>query len=292
MNKINKIFNPIKMDTYNIYSLINNEYKKDLYNSNIEINNLLIITCKLDLVTIFTTIIEYNKNININYDYILMLLLKKDSINIFSYLYDNNKINLFLKDKYNNDIIMILCINNSKKIFNFLIKKNIKLNFDNINKKLDNYITLACKYNNILFIKEFSKFQDNFNINYVDKDGNSALFICYIYNYYLLFLFIFENFKYLNLNLKNNNNSSILTISFINNNFAIFNLLCKDARTNVSHLVNLSSYNSTNKFYNLIYNRKTNISFKNINQKFLFYSADGDIKNMKILMKNKSIKYR
>jgi ankyrin repeat protein len=212
--KIN--LNKIKCKKFLIFNILNKEFYPLIYyvnNSNINL-------------TSFKKILG-NKNIN--------EVLKKNK-NFISAM------DIIIKKlKYNNRNILLLFkfIVNHKdfdinKIWNFInsnidiINKNNSIILDEIlkHKDIDPHKCIILRKNmdsdKMYLIKKIIK-NNNFNINYIDNEGNSFLHICCMNNNFeSLKLFINEDIK---LNIKNNKNETALDIAYKNKNLSMISYL-------------------------------------------------------------------
>lgn len=166
----------------------------------------------------------------------LYKLIKKKKINkIISYI---SKKNLDINIRNKNFLYIIeYAINyNNIKFVNFLLNKNAKIDFINIEGRTIFYNIIKYKYNNILkLILNHEKLSINI-FNLIDKFKNIPLHYSIIFNNYSAFKLLID---YSNINLNDLDNNNSLFYSILYNNDKFIKLICSD-----KYNINLNNLNN------------------------------------------------
>lgn len=201
----------------------------------------------------------------------LFYLLKNHKYDDFKKIL-NNKININLQDEYNNTLIHYAIIFNQEDIIKILLSLNCKIDYldtdgktilyhpikygynnilnilftntnniigipiNNIKDKSNNSsLHYAVLYNNIEAIKLLLLY--NVNINNINNDGNTALFIAVQNNNINIIKILLDN-KNIKVNLINNNSLSVLHIAIIKRYISIINIFINDKRFDLNIVEN------------------------------------------------------
>lgn len=229
----------------NINLILNNAIKV----GNIDIIKFLFEKTKDITMEIDITIKDNNNEYPI-FNSIIYIRKNQEGENIFKFLLEKIS-NYDIKDDNDNSLLSIAL--NSKTSFS-AVRYILQLNNIDINEKDSNgdYPLMKAikngEYENVILLMQYA-YNNNIDMNIIDKDGNSPLILSYIYDYNDILEYLINK---LDINCKNNDGKSILCLSLEKNdhdtsiklikNGADVNDIDKDHNSLIDYLIKNENY--------------------------------------------------